>query len=196
MNIKDLLTTNAASFKAPAQFPAGNYTVVITSYDLLPFHWKKSGTNGLAYCPKIRAISCLEADDDSNPDLQAEQIAALEAYGDWTAREFQFAYTSKETQRKMAQVAKINFPLLECNENFEPVSIWESAWRFYLRDANGNQRGFVVETLGLDYPDGETISTIMEDTIGKKFIATFSYEMNQNDPTRMPNLTITSVTAA
>lgn len=197
MNIKDLLTTNAASFKAPAQFPAGNYTVVITSYDLLPFHWKKSGTNGLAYVPKIRPISCLEADDDSNPDLQAEQLAALEAYGDWTAREFQFAYTSKETQRKMASVSEINFPIIECDEAFEPVGILEKhAWRFYMRDANGNQQGFVCAVLGLDYPEGEALSTILEDTIGKKFIATFGYEMNQNDPTRMPNLTITSVTAA
>ena len=197
MNIKDLLSTNAASFKAPAQFPAGNYTVVITSYDLLPFHWKKSGTNGLAYVPKIRPIACLEADDDSNPDLQAEQLAALEAYGDWTAREFQFAYTSKETQRRMASVSEINFPIIECDEAFEPVGILEKhAWRFYMRDTNGSQQGFVCAVLGLDYPEGEALSTILEDTIGKKFIATFGYEMNQNDPTRMPNLTITSVTAA
>jgi hypothetical protein len=215
MNIKDLLTTNAASFKAPPQFPAGNYTVVITSYDLLPFHWKKSGTNGLAYVPKIRPISCLEADDDSNPDLQAEQIAALEAYGDWTAREFQFAYTSKETQRRMASVSEINFPIIECDEAFEPVGILEKhAWRFYMRDANGNSRGFVAEVLGIDCPvetydttddegnvtthtrGGKPLGEIFEDTIGKKFIATFGYEMNQNDPTRMPNLTITSVTAA
>jgi hypothetical protein len=107
MNIKDILKINTSAFKAPTRFPAGNYVAVITSYDMLPFFWKKSGTHGLAYCPTIRCISCIEADDDSNPDLQAEQQAALDAFGDWSAKEFQFSYTSKETNVKMAAISAI-----------------------------------------------------------------------------------------
>lgn len=197
MKISDILKTNASSFKAPARFPEGNYVVVITSYDMLPFKWKKSGLNGLAYVPTIRPISCIEADDDKNPDLQQEQLAALEAFGDWTSREFQFAYTSRDTNVKMSAVSEINFPLVECNDAGEPVSILEKhAWRFFLREENGKQQGFVVDVLGLSYPDGEELGTIMEDTVGKKFIASFSYEANQNDPTRLPNLVIKSVTSA
>ena len=194
MKIADILKTNASSFKAPTRFPAGNYIVVIVSYDMLPFFWKKSGIHGLAYVPTIRPVSCLEADDDSNPDLQKEQLEALNAYGDWTAKDFQFAYTSRETNAKMAAVSEINFPIIECDSAGAPVGILEKhAWRFYLRGDNGEQQGFVVDTLGLSYPDGEELGTILEDTIGKRFLASFAYEANQNDPSRPPNLIIESV---
>jgi len=197
MNIKDLLKINASSFKAPQKFPAGNYVVAITGYDMLSFFWKKSGIHGLAYVPTIRPISCIEADDSDNPDLQQEQQAALDAYGDWTSREFQFAYTSRETNAKMAAVSEINFPLIECNEAGEPVGILEKmAWRFYLRDNNGQEQGFVHDVLGLSYPDGEELGTIMEDTVGKKFLVSFGYQANPNDPSRPPNLTIESITQA
>lgn len=197
MKISELLKINASSFKAPQRFPAGNYVVVITSYDMLQFYWKKSGTVGLAYVPTIRAISCIEADDDSNPDLQKEQLQALEAYGDWTAKEWQFAYTSKETNVKMASVSEINFPLIECDSAGNPIGILDKhAWRFYLRDNDGTEQGFVADVLGLSYPDGAELGTIMEDTVGKKFIASFGYEQNVKDPTRPPNLVIDSVTRA
>lgn len=196
MNISDILKTNASSFKAPSRYPAGNYIVVITSYDMLPFRWKKSGLNGLAYVPTIRPISCIELDDDSNPDLQREQQAALDAYGDWTAREFQFAYTSRDTGQKMAAVSEINFPIIECDDSGSPVGILDKhAWRFYLRDGE-NQQGFVVDVLGLDYPNGAELGTIMEDTVGRKFLLTFGYEVNPNDPSRPPNLVVQSVTQA
>lgn len=196
MNIADILKTNTSSFKAPARFPAGNYVVVITSYEMLPFFWKKSGTNGLAYVPTIRPVSCVELDDDSNPDLQKEQEELLNAYGDWTAREFTFAYTSKETQKKMASVSEINFPLIECDDEGAPVGVLEKhAWHFYLREVDGSQKGFVIDTLGLDYPDGEELGTILEDTIGKKFMVSFGYEANTSDPTRPPNFVIEAVTS-
>lgn len=195
MKIADLLKTNASSFKAPTRFPEGNYTVVITSYDMLPFFWKKSGVHGLAYVPTIRPINCIEANDESNPDLQREQIAALEAFGDWTAKEFQFAYTSRDTNQKMAAVSEINFPLIETDSNGDIVGILDKhAWRFYLRSDNGEQQGFVVDVLGLSYPNGEELGTILEDTVGKQFIVTFAYEANPNDPSRPPNLTIAAVT--
>lgn len=197
MKLTDILKTNASSFKAPSRFPAGNYIVVITGYDMLPFFWKKSGVHGLAYVPTVKPISCIEADDDSNPDLQKEQVAALEAYGDWTAREFQFAYTSRDTQQKMASVSEINFPLVECDEEGTVIGILDKhAWRFYLREDNGTEQGFVADILGLSYPDGEELGTIMEDTVGKKFMVSFAYEPNHSDPTRPPNLTIDSITQA
>lgn len=197
MKISELLKVNASSFKAPQRFPAGSYVVVIVSYDMLQFHWKKSGTVGLAYVPTIRPLSCIEADDSDNPDLQAEQLAALEAYGDWTSKEWQFAYTSRETNTKMATVSEINFPLIECNETGDPIGILEKmAWRFYLRDNDGTEQGFVADVLGLSYPDGAELGTIMEDTLGKKFIVSFGYEQNTKDPTRPPNLVIDSVTRA
>lgn len=196
MKLADMLKTNTSTFKAPQRYPAGNYVVVITGYDMLPFHWKKSGLNGLAYVPTIRPVSCVELDDESNPDLQQEQEAALAAYGDWTAKEFQFSYTSKETNAKMAGVAEINFPLIECDDSGQPVGILDKyAWRFFLREADGTQKGFVIDVLGLDYPDGEELGTIMEDTVGKKFMLSFGYEANPNDPTRPPNLVIESVTS-
>lgn len=196
MNLSEILKTNTSNFKAPSRYPAGNYVVVITGYDVLPFHWKKSGLNGLAYVPTIRPVSCVELDDESNPDLQQEQEAALAAYGDWTAKEFQFAYTSKETNAKMAGVAEVNFPLIECDDSGQPIGILDKhAWRFFLRENDGTQKGFVVDVLGLDYPDGEELGTIMEDTVGKKFMLSFGYEANPNDPTRPPNLVIESVTS-
>ncbi len=196
MKLADMLKTNTNTFKAPQRFPAGNYVVVITGYDMLPFHWKKSGLNGLAYVPTVRLVSCVELDDESNPDLQQEQEAALAAYGDWTSKEFQFSYTSKETNAKMAGVAEINFPLIECDDSGQPVGILDKhAWRFFLREADGTQKGFVVDVLGLDYPDGEELGTIMEDTVGKKFMLAFGYEANRNDPSRPPNLVIESVTS-
>ena len=54
MKISELLKVNASSFKAPQRFPSGNYVVVIVSYDMLPFFWKKSNTRGLAFVPTIR----------------------------------------------------------------------------------------------------------------------------------------------
>jgi hypothetical protein len=195
MNIADLLKTNASSFKAPTRFPPGTYKVVVVSYDMLPFFWKKSGIHGMSYCPVIRPISCVELDDDSNPDLQSEQAALLEAFGDWTAKEFQFAYTSRDTNQKMAGVSEVNFPLVECDEQGNAVGILEKmAWRFYLNE-NGQQQGFVVDVLGLDYPDGEELGTIMEDTVGKTFMAEFALEANPNDPTRPPNLVVRSLTS-
>ena len=196
-NLQDLLKTNTASFKAPARFPSGNYIVTITGYDMLPFSWRKSGTHGLAYVPTIRPVSCIELDDDSNPDLQKEQEELLNKYGDWTAKEFQFAYTSRDTNQRMAAVSEINFPLIETDETFEPQGLLERfAWRFYLRDSDGTQQGFVYDILGLDYPDGEELGNILEATVGKKFMVSFVYEPNPNDPTRPPNLTIENITQA
>lgn len=195
-SVKDLLKTNVSAFKAPPRFPAGNYIVVIESYEMLPFSWKKSGTHGLSYVPKIRAVSCIEADDDSNPELQVEAQEALDKYGDWTSREHEFAYTAKETQKRMAAVSEINFPLLETDiDHEEALGILEKmAWRFYMNE-DGTESGFVVDTLGLTDCQEDDLITLAEKTVGKKFMVNFEYEPNQ-DPSRQPNFMVASSTQA
>ena len=185
-NLNDLLTTSTSNFKAPPRFPEGLYEVIITAYELLPFHWKKSATSGLSYVPTIRPIRSIEADDEDNPEVAEEQRAKLEEYGDWARKEFNFAYTdnNQSPPQRVATIAEINFPLIETDESGEPVGIMEKhAWRFH-RIENGVEEGFVHDVLGLSYPDGEALETIMEDTVNRKFIVQFEYETRYNDPTK------------
>jgi len=196
MKISDLLEMNSSEFEAPVQFPAGTYVMVITGYDMLPFFWKNKGIHGLAYVPSVKPVSCIEADDDSNPELQKEQLKALEDFGDWTNKEFKFAYTPKDSKTLSAAVSPINFPLFECDEDGTPKGKMEKhAWRFHLVEKDGTEQGFIHDILGLSYPNGEKVGTIMEDTVGKTFIATIGYEVNKADPTRQ-NLVFQSITSA
>jgi len=193
-SVNDLLKNPGSTFKAPPKFPAGNYIVAIASYDMLPFAWKTSGTYGLAYVPTIRCISSVEADDESNPELQAEQQAALDKYGDWTGKDFHFQYKDKESGSLRAQVASINFPLIETDEDGEPIGILEKhAWRFFMREDDGSETGFVADALGMSDLGDKELGDIMEETVGKQFMVCFDYEPNQ-DPARPPNLVISSVT--
>jgi len=196
-SIKDLLKTTGSSIQAPVRWPAGNYIVQIISYDLLPFTWKRSGTHGLAYVPTIRAVASVEMDDDSNPELQKEQTDLLEKFGDWMNKEHQFAFNSKDTNTRMAAVSQINFPLIETDEaHEEAIGILDKhAWRLYMRDGDQEQ-GFLHDTLGLSFPEGTELDTMLEATINQKFMVSFVYEPNPNDPTRPPNLTIDMVTQA
>ena len=195
-NVKDLLSTNVGSFKAPPRFPAGNYICVIDSFEMLPFTWKKSGTSGLTYVPKIRAVSCVELDDDSNPELQAEMQDALDKYGDWTSKTHEFAYTSSDTNKRMAAVSAINFPLIETDaDHEEALGILEKmAWRFYMNE-DGVESGFVVDVLGLEGCQEDSILELAEKTVDRKLMVNFEYEPNQ-DPTRQPNFMVASVTQA
>ena len=195
-SVKDLLQTNVGQFKTPPRFPAGNYIVVIESYEMLPFSWKKSGTHGLAYVPKIRALSSVEADDDNNPELQAEQQANLDKFGDWTSKEHEFAFTSKETQKRMAAVSEINFPLIETDADHDDAFgiLEKMAWRFYLNE-DGQESGFVIDTLGLSDCQDDNLTDLAEKTVGRKFMVNFEYEPNQ-DPTRPPNFVVASTTQA
>jgi len=188
MNLSDLLKTNTAQFKEPPRFPAGLYEMVIIGYDLLPFFWKKSNRYGLAYTPTVRAVRSIEADDQANPELAAEQQAKLDEFGDWTNKEFQFAYTDRNSDppKRVATISEINFPLIETDAEGNMIGLMESMiWRFYLRDPQtGQQSGFVADILGMDYPNGEELETVMEATVNRRFIAQFEYELRQNDPTR------------
>ena len=195
-SVSNLLKVSASDFKMPPKFPAGNYIVTINSYDMLPFSWKTSKTFGLAYVPKIQCVSCVEADDDSNPELQAQQIEALVKFGDWTNKEFTFSYTEKESGTLMAQVAAINYPLIETAEDHEEaIGILEKhAWRFYVNEDDVEQ-GFVVDALGLSFPDGTPLQDVLEATVDKQFMVHFVYEPNQ-DPSLPDNLVIDSITCA
>ena len=195
-SVKDLLKTNISTFKAPPRFPAGNYIVVIDSYEMYPFTWKTSGISGLSFVPKIHCLSSVEADDEANPELQEEQQTALDKYGDWTAKAHEFAYVAKETQKRMAAVSEINFPLLETDADHEEVMgiLEKHAWRFYMNE-DGTESGFVTDVLGLTFPEGTELGEVLEATVGKKFMVNFEYEPN-SDPSRQPNFAIASVTQA
>lgn len=193
-SVNDLLKNTGASFKAPPKFPAGNFIVAITGFDMLPFAWKTSGTYGLAYVPTIRCISSVEADDESNPDLQAEQQAALDKFGNWTEKDFHFQYKDKDSGSMRAQVAAINFPLIETDVDGEIIGMLEKhAWRFYIREDDGTETGFAVDVLGMTELADKELGDIMEETVNKQFMAQFDYEPNQ-DPNRPPNFIISSVT--
>jgi len=186
MQLNDLLKTKASDVKAPPRFPAGMYEVVITRYEMLPFHWKNKDVHGLAYVPTLQCVRSIEADDESQPEVAEEQRQKLEEYGDWTKREFTNAYTdnNQTPPRKVATVSEVNFPLVECDSSGEPVGLLTSqAWRFYLNE-NNQQSGFVVDTLGLAIDEDEDLESIIEKTQGAKFIAHFEYEPRHNDPSK------------
>ena len=194
MNIKDMLAINVNSVKIPPKFPAGNYVAVITSYEMLPFTWKSSGVSGLSFVPKIRCISSIEADDESNPELQKEQQDALDKFGDWSNKEFEFAYTERDSGKRMAAVSQVNFPLIETDaDHEEAVGLLEKqAWRFYINE-DGVESGFAIDALGLAFPDGAEMGEVLEATVDKTLMVQIEYEPNQ-DPSRPPNLIISSVT--
>lgn len=195
-SVKDLLSTPASGIKAPPRWPAGNYIAIITGYDMLPFSWKNSGTFGLAYVPSFKCLSSVEADDDENPELAKEQQEALDKYGDWTSKEWKFAYKDRDTGSPMAQVSQVNFPLIETDaDHEESLGILEKhAWRFYIREDDGSESGFAADTLGLSFPEETPLGEVLEATVDKKFMVQFEYEPNQ-DPSRPPNLVINSVTS-
>jgi hypothetical protein len=197
-SVKDLLKTSVSSFKAPPRLPAANYVVVITGYDLNEFHWQKSNTSGMSYVPTIRLVSCVEADDtDGNPELAAEIQKELDKFGDWASKTYCFNYKNKETGKVMAGIAEINYPLLECDDDGDVIGILDKhAWRFYLREDDGTEKGFVHDVLGLSFPENTPLGDVLEATIGKKFMASFAYEPNSKDPSRPPNLVIESITSA
>ncbi len=184
------LSKAKTSYKASLRFPAGNYIVVIDSYEMLPFSEEKSGTYGLAYVPKLKAISSLEADDDNNPEMQERMQAELDEFGDWTNKVHEFAYTNRETNTRMASVAECNFPLIETDEDHEVAVgiLKEFAWRFYMNE-DGFESGFVVDVLGLSFEEGTEIELMAEATVGKKFMVNFGYEPNQ-DASRPPDFVI------
>ncbi len=190
MNLKSLLeNTSTAEFKPAARLPAGHYKVQIVKYDWLPFMWKKNSTFGMMYVPTLKLVDVIPSGDE---EVDAQLHADLDAYGDWTAREIQFAYTTKDTNRRMAQVSELNFPLVETTPDGEVTGIMDrQASRFHVTPAqnNGNEAGFIHDVLGLSFPDGASLGDLAEATVDKMFICAFEYEPNQ-DENRPPNLVV------
>ncbi len=190
MNLKSLLeNTSTADFKPAARLPAAHYKVQIVKYDWLPFAWKKNSTFGLMYVPTIKLVDYISSgDEETDTDLRN----ALDAYGDWTARELQFAYTTKDTNRRMAQVSELNFPLIETTPEGEATGILErQAARFHVTPDknNGTEAGFIHDVLGLSFPNGAPLGELAEATVDKMFICALEYEPNQ-DESRPPNLVV------
>jgi hypothetical protein len=160
---------------------------------MLPFSEEESGTYGLAYVPKLKAISCLEADDDWNQEMREWMQAELDEFGDWTNKVHEFSYTNRETNTRMASVAECNFPLIETDKDYEEaVGILEEfAWRFYMKE-DGFESGFVVDVLGLSFDKDTELEQMAEASVGKKFMVNFGYEPNQ-DASRQPDFVINSM---
>lgn len=186
-SIKDALSSaTTGDIKAPARFPAGNYVAVIVEPELLPFYWPKRGTYGLAYTPRFRCVRSIEVEDDSNPELAEEQQTKLDEFGDWTNREFQFAFNNQNytPPRRTAIISDVNFPLIETDSDGNFVSFMENMlWRFYMKEGDAEQ-GFVHDVLGLSYEKDTPLDEVIEDTKGRQFQVQLEYEPRQNDPNR------------
>lgn len=192
MDINELLNTNITSFKKKPPFPAGTYRLMITKYELLPFAWKK-GTTGLMYVPTFVPVSSFEAEDEDNPELAAEQRTKLEAYGDWTKREFRYA--SDRDGKTMAWSGQpVNFAIIETDSEGNPVALMENQAAFFwnLAPETGEQSGWAHEVLGLDFPEGASITDAMEATVNREFYGTFAYEPNK-DSSKPPNLNLVAM---
>ena len=185
MSIADLLTKSVDDFKEAPKFPAANYRMIISGYTFGTN--KKTGAVGVAF--KAKPLSCIEADDDSNPELMAETNAALEVYGNWTDKEFQFTYTDKETgDVHLMGFCPLNYLLYNADESEHNASSY-----FYL-NKDGVQSGFVHDTLGIDVAPGTGLGDLLESCLNAEFYAQFEYQENR-DPNRQPNLIIANVTS-
>ena len=194
--VQELLSVKASSVKAPTRFPAATYEVTITGYRLLPFHWKKSNTYGLAYVPTVKPTRCIDAEDDTNPEIAAEIQAKLAEYGEWMNKEFSFAYMDSNVSppQPTATIAPINFPLIETDADGNKIGLMDNMmWRFYLCEDNV-QSGFAVDVLNLDVTPDTELFEIVEKTVGASFLAQFEYEPRHNDPSKT-DLRITTVSS-
>ena len=189
VSVKDLLKKNVADYREPPKFPAANYRFIITGWHLLT--WAKSGKYGVAF--NYKPTACFEADDDSNPELQAEIQKQLEEYGDWLAKEFgqnaTWYLTREEPKAKHLMVSDITFTLYNTDGSDSA-----GASMFYL-NKDGVQSGFAHDVLGIDRPAGGELGDLLEECVNKEFCGQMVYEAN-SDPQRPANLKLQSVTRA
>lgn len=183
MGIKDLLTsTTSNQIKEAPRFPEGNYRVIISSYVLGTN--KNSGAQGVAF--GIKPVACIEAEQTDNPDLAEEMTNKLNAYGDWTSKEFIFTYQDKQTKEThLRSFCDVNFLLFDENDE-----IHKAASFFYVNN-DGEESGFAHDVLGLSFLDWESehgqpanVGDIIEACVNKEFYLMFSYVPDQNDPKR------------
>lgn len=184
-DISALLDKKVGDYKEPPKFPAANFRMIISGYSFGTN--KKSGAIGVAF--KAKPLSCVEAEDDSNPDLQNDMNIALEVFGDWTGKEFSFTWTDKETgDLHLMGFCPLNFHLYNADQ-----SEHKGASFFYL-NKDGVQSGFVHDVLGLDFDPETSLGDLLEGCLNAEFYAQFEYQENR-DPSRQPNLVISNVTS-
>jgi hypothetical protein len=178
-DLSSLLKTNVSSFKEPPKFPAGTYRLIITGYDFgiwAANQKRATPLHGVAF--RVKPLSCVEAEDTSNPNLQEETQAALLAFGDWTNNEFSFTHVDQETKERKLRVSALTFTL--ANADMTPHSM---ASQFYL-SKDGVESGFVHDVLGLSFPSGAELGEVLDVCVNKELYGRFEYEAVQKDPNR------------
>jgi hypothetical protein len=189
-DLKALLSSNVSSIKEPPIFPAGNYRLIITAYEfgIWPPNAKRATPlHGVAF--KVKPLSCVEAEDNSNPVLAGEIQNALNLYGDWHNREFSFTRIDQETKERLLSVSALVFTLANADMSMHPM-----ASRFYL-NKDGVESGFVHDVLGLSFPNGAELGEVLDACVNRELFGRFVYEANQRDPSKPPYLTLKEVTS-
>ena len=207
-SMKDILNTNTNQTKPKPKFPGGQYEAIITAYEKLPQFWSKQGKWVECYVPTYKLTRSIDAEDDSNPELAAEQQQLLDEYGDWTDREWTGKYQLKDKPGIwVATFSELNFPFAEItepkpNEGTEYIDFLENAtMRFHHSpvDANDIESGFAHDVLGLEYgKKGATLGQVFEDTVGKSFLITLDWEsgVSANTGKEWSSLSITGLARA
>lgn len=185
MSTSSLLTRNISSFHEPPPFPEALFKFIITGYDVGTY--SKAGSKGFAF--KCKPTACVDLDNSSNPERQEEVRVALEAFDDWTHREFSHTYTDKETKKRHL----IPSPLTFVMENADG-SDSGSAYRFYM-SKRGVESGFLHDILGLSFPSGCETGEALEASLNREFYGYVALEANPKDPTRPPQPKIINITA-
>ena len=177
-DIKSLLDRPSSDIKRPPKFPEGNYRFIITNAVIGT--WNKSEGVGVGF--EFKATESVEASDDSQPEIAEAHRAALEEYGDWA--EYVFGkgttwYTGREDNETHLLFSPLTFTLAD-----KEGEISKGASFFYHRDDNGEESGFVVDVLGLTFPEATPIGDIVQGCINAEFYSAIGYEPDQNDPKR------------
>jgi hypothetical protein len=178
-DLSSLLKTNVSSFKEPPRFPAANYRLIISGYDFgiwAPNAKRSTPLHGIAF--RVKPVSCIEADDSSNPSLQEETQAALLAFGDWTNYEFSFTHVDPDTKERKLRVSALTFTL--ANSDMTPHSM---ASQFYL-NKDGHESGFVHDVLGLSFPNGAELGEVVDACVNRELYGRFENEVSQKDASR------------
>lgn len=187
-SISSLMGRKASEVKRPPQFPAANYRFIITGYNV--GSWSKSGSVGLGF--NFRPVACLDAENDDEPELQAEVKEALEKYGDWTKKEFGKGFTwftGKDDNKTHLLVSPLTFTIEDKDGNLSG-----GASQFYLSE-NGEESGFAVDILHADVNSEMSIGEIADACVNQEFCGMMAYKPNEKNPDR-PILELISVSEA
>lgn len=196
--ISDLLKMPSASIEQKS-FPAGSYVCQIIEAEPMRFYWGKSAQWGFMYVPRIEVVDVVPTGD---PDLDADQMAALERFGDWQG--FKKRYTMRleipghNDKVECGGIANnLNFPLFLTSPQWEELAgVHLQASRFYIsadKSPTGVASGFIVDVLGLTPESGADMESIISSTIDQKFVVEFV--ITQNNPDYPPRLEVANTSA-